>query len=432
MTQPTQRPALTYAALPALLTEEQRELRDFAHDFARRVLRPHALEWDQKHEFPTAIVEEAAQLGIYSAEPESLIMQALADPSGLSMPLITEELFWGDAGLALAVTGSYLALTGLWKTGTPDQIAEWTPQMFGEPGHLKFGAFCLSEPDAGSDVASLRTRAVYNEANDTWTINGTKMWITNGGLPGATHLVVASVDPSLKTRGQASFIVPDGTPGMTSSKPIDKLGMRASHTAEVSFADVVIPGSYLLGGKDKLDRQLASARARRDAIAAGQSLPATSAGAGAFDTLEATRPIVAAQALGVARAALEDLAEFTRNRKTFGHALKDNQSIAFDVAQMGADLTAARALTWMAAGMAAKGIPFQNSEGSMAKLKSAQVVMDICTRSVQMMGGMGFSEETGVPLRFRNAPIFAIFEGASQMQLLKIARAMYREPRLLG
>ena len=155
---------------------------------------------------------------------------------------------WGDAGIALAVFGSTLGLAGIASNGTPEQLMEWGPQCFGTPDKIQTAVFAVSEPDAGSDVSSLRTRAVYDEAKDEWVINGTKTWITNGGIADI-HVVVASVDPELGSRGQASFIVPPKTPGLSQGQKFSKMGIRASHTAEVILDDVRVPGHCLLGGR---------------------------------------------------------------------------------------------------------------------------------------------------------------------------------------
>ena len=153
-----------------------------------------------------------------------------------------EELFWGDAGIGLAIVGTALAAAGVAANGTPEQIGEWVPQMFGSPGDLKIAAFCSSEPDAGSDVGAMRTRATYDEASDEWVINGTKTWATNGGIADV-HVVTAVVDPELQARGQASFVVPPGTKGLSQGQKFAKHGIRASHTAEVVLDQVRVPGS---------------------------------------------------------------------------------------------------------------------------------------------------------------------------------------------
>ena len=190
------------------LNEDQLQLQEWVHQFSEDVIRPAAEEWDEKEEFPFPVVEQAAEVGIYSWE--FLANGMMGDKTGLTLPVAIEELFWGDAGIGMAIMGSGLAAAGILASGTQEQVLEWVPQCYGEAGDLKIGAFCASEPDAGSDVGGYRTRAVYDEATDEWVLNGTKAWITNGGLADI-HVVVAVVEPELKSRGHASFIVPPNT-----------------------------------------------------------------------------------------------------------------------------------------------------------------------------------------------------------------------------
>ena len=225
------------------------------------------------------------------------------------------------------------------------------PQCYGTPDDVKLGAFCVSEPDAGSDVSSLRTRAVYDEATDEWVLNGTKAWITNGGIADV-HVVVAAVDPALKGRGQASFIVPPGTKGLSQGQKYKKHGIRASHTAEVVLDDVRVPGRCLLGGKEKLDAKLARARELQHT---GEKQPAMS-------TFEATRPAVGAQALGIARAAYEYALDYAKERTAFGKPIIMNQGVAFKLADMAMEIDAARLLVWRAAWLARNG-GYRNGEG---------------------------------------------------------------------
>ena len=271
-------------------------------------------------------------------------MNAMGDPTGLTLPVAVEELFWGDAGIGMAIMGSGLAAAGIAGNGTPEQVMEWVPQCYGTAGDVKLGAFCVSEPDAGSDVSSLRTRAVYDEATDEWVLNGTKAWITNGGIANV-HVVVAAVDPELKGRGQASFVVPAGTKGLSQGQKYLKHGIRASHTAEVVLDDVRVPGRCLLGGKEKLDAKLARARERGHS---GEKQPAMS-------TFEATRPTVGAQALGIARAAYEYALDYAKERRAFGKPIIMNQAIAFKLANMITEIDASRLLIWRAAWLARNG-----------------------------------------------------------------------------
>ncbi|MHB8504725.1 MAG: acyl-CoA dehydrogenase family protein, partial [Acidimicrobiales bacterium] len=309
--------------MPELMLEldgEQLQIVKWVHDFAQTVVRPVAAEWDEREETPWPVIEEAARVGLYSLD---FIANAFADPTGVLLPAVMEEMCWGDAGIALAIFGTTLGVTGIYANGTPQQVGEWLPQCFGTPERPALAAFAVSEPDAGSDVSSMRTRAVYDEATDEWVLNGTKTWITNGGIADV-HVVVASVDPELKGRGQASFVIPKGTRGLTQGRKFSKMGIRASHTAEVVLDGVRVPGRNLLGGKEKLDECLSRARDGRK----GQRSQA------AMATFEASRPMVGAQAIGIARAAHEYALEYARERKQFGRAIIENQAIAFKLADM--------------------------------------------------------------------------------------------------
>jgi hypothetical protein len=284
--------------------------------------------------------------------------------------------------------------------------------MFGAPGEVKLGAFCSSEPDAGSDVSAIRTRAVYHEAADEWTLNGTKTWVTNGGIADV-HVVVASVEPELKARGQASFIVPPGTPGLSQGQKFRKHGIRASHTAEVVLDNVRVPGRCLVGGKDKLDERLA--RVREGGKGGEQA---------AMRTFEASRPSVAAMAVGVARAALEYASEYAGFRVQFGHPIGQNQAVAFMLADMQASVDAARLLTWRAAWMARQGRRFSHAEGSMSKLVAGETAVRVTEQAIQILGGNGYTRDFPVERWHRDAKIFTIFEGTSEIQRMLIGRAV--------
>src|SRR3954462_15640893 len=223
------------------LTQDQRDVRDWVHGFAEQVVRPAASEWDEREETPWPIIAEAAKIGLYGFEA---LAQFYADESGLMLPIVNEELFWGYAGIGMSIMGTSLAVAAIFGQGTGEQAGEWIPQCFGSESEPAVASFCVSEPDAGSDVSSLRTRAVYDEAKDEWVLNGTKAWITNGGIADV-HVVVAAVDPTLKGRGQASFVVPPGTHGLSQGQKYHKHGIRASHTAEVILDDVRVPGRCL-------------------------------------------------------------------------------------------------------------------------------------------------------------------------------------------
>jgi alkylation response protein AidB-like acyl-CoA dehydrogenase len=326
-------------------------------------------------------------------------------------------MFWGDAGIGLAIMGSGLAAAGIAGNGTPEQLMEWVPQCYGTPEKVQLGAFCVSEPDAGSDVSSLRTRAVYDEKTDEWTLNGTKAWITNGGIADV-HVVVAAVDPELKGRGQASFVIGPNTPGLSMGQKYKKHGIRASHTSEVVLEDVKIPGSQLLGGKEKLDEKLAKAR---EALTKPKT--ESSGKQPAMATFEATRPAVGAQAIGVARAAYEVALEYAGEREAFGKPIIMNQSIAFMLADMITEIDAARLLVHRAAWLASNG-KYVNAEGSQSKLKAGRVAVWVTERAIQILGGYGYTREYPVERMHRDAKIFDIFEGTEQIQQLVIARAI--------
>jgi len=391
------------------ITEDHQTLKQWVHDFAETVIRPKAADYDEREEFPWEVLEEAAKIGLYSFD--FIATQAL-DPTGLGIPVYMEELFWGDAGIALSLVGSSLAAAGVRANGTDEQVMEWVPQMFGTPGDLKVAAFCSSEPDAGSDVGAMRTRAVYDEAKDEWVLNGTKTWATNGGIANV-HVVTAVVDPELKARGQASFVIGPNTPGLSQGQKFAKHGIRASHTAEVVLDNCRIPGSQLLGGKEKLDARLARAR---EGVRSGRSQPSMA-------TFERTRPAVGAQALGVARAAYEYSLDYAKTRVQFGKPIIENQGVAFQLADMATQIDASRLLVWRAAWMGAQGMPFEHAEGSMSKLFASETCKRVTDQAIQILGGNGFTREYPVERMARDARIFTIYEGTSEIQRLVIARA---------
>jgi acyl-CoA dehydrogenase len=391
------------------LNEDVAQVQEWVHDFAAGVLRPAGAEWDEREETPWPVIQEAAKIGLYSLD---FFASQWLEPSGLGIPVAFEELNWGDPGLALSIVGTGLAAISIASTGLPEQVGEWVPQMFGTPDDVKLGAFCASEPDAGSDVGSIRTRAVYDEAKDEWVINGVKTWATNGGIANV-HVVVASVDPELGTRGQASFIVPPGTPGLSQGQKFKKHGIRASHTAEVILDNVRVPGGCLVGGKEKLDDRLGRARSGRRA-----------GGQAAMKTFEASRPIVGAMAVGIARAAFEYARDYAQEREQFGQKIGNFQAIAFKLADMKTAVDASRLLVWRAAWMARNGKPFENAEGSMSKLVAGETAVRVTEEAIQVLGGAGYTREHPVERWHRDAKIYTIFEGTSEIQRLVIGRAV--------
>jgi acyl-CoA dehydrogenase len=391
------------------LNQDQKDIKEWVHGFAEGVVRPAAEEWDEREETPWPVIQEAAKIGLYGFEA---LGQFWADETGLTLPIANEELFWGDAGIGMAIMGTSLAVAAIFGQGTPEQMGEWIPQCFGDADDVKLGAFCASEPDAGSDVSAIRTTAKYDEATDEWVINGQKAWATNGGIANV-HVVIASVDRELGSRGHAAFVIPPGTKGCEQGAKVKKHGLRASHTADVHLDDCRIPGSCLLGGKEKLDERLA--RVREGKKAKSQA---------AMQTFEASRPTVGAQALGIARASYEFALEYAKERRQFGKAIVENQAIAFALADMKLEIDAARLLVWRAAWMGRSGQRFENAEGSMSKLKAGEVAVWATERAIQILGGNGYTREFPVERMHRDAKIYTIFEGTSEIQRLVIARSI--------
>jgi len=391
------------------LNQDQKDIREWVHGFAEGVVRPAAAEWDEREETPWPVIEEAAKIGLYGFEA---LAQFWADDTGLTLPIANEELFWGDAGIGMAIMGTSLAVAAIFGQGTPEQMGEWIPQCFGTADDVKLGAFCASEPDAGSDVSAIRTTAKYDEAKDEWVISGQKAWATNGGIANV-HVVIASLDRELGSRGHAAFVIPPGTKGCEQGAKVKKHGLRASHTADVHLDDCRVPGACLLGGKEKLDERLARVREGKK----GKSQAA-------MQTFEASRPTVGAQALGIARAAYEYALEYAREREQFGRKIIENQAIAFALADMKMEIDAARLLVWRAAWMGRNGHKFENAEGSMSKLKAGEVAVWATERAIQILGGNGYTREFPVERMHRDAKIYTIFEGTSEIQRLVISRAI--------
>jgi acyl-CoA dehydrogenase len=391
------------------LSQDQKDIRDWVHGFAEQTARPAAAEWDEREETPWPVIQEAAEIGLYGFEA---VAQFWSDPSGLTFPIVNEELFWGDAGIGMSLMGTTLAVAGIYSSGTPEQLVEWVPRCYGTADDPKVAAFCSSEPDAGSDVSGIRTTAKYDEGKDEWVLNGQKAWATNGGIADV-HVVIASVDRELGSRGHAAFVIPPGTKGCEQGAKVKKHGIRASHTADVHLDDCRIPGSCLLGGKEKLDERLARAREGK-----------SSKGQAAMKTFEVSRPTVGAQALGIARAAYEYALDYAKEREQFGKPIIENQAIAFTLADMKTEIDATRLLIWRAAWMGRQGHDFENAEGSMSKLKAGDVATWATERAIQILGGNGYTREFPVERMHRDAKIYMIFEGTAEIQRLVISRAI--------
>src|SRR5690349_406842 len=392
------------------LNEEQQEYKASCRKFAREVIRPAARKHDEEESIPWEVIKEARKQGFGTLES---IQRSAADPEGQFQVISAEEFHWGCAGTALAISGSGLAAAGIASSGTPEQIMRWVPECFGTADEIKLGAYAVTEPQAGSDVKSLKTTAKRDE--DEWVLNGTNVFITNGGIADV-HVVVATVDPSLGTRGQASFVVPKGTPGLSQGKKESKLGIRASHTAEIVLEDCRVPGDCLLGGDEKLEKKLQRGREGKK-----------SRGADALATFEVTRPLVGASALGIAQAAYEWTLEYLDGQSYEGVPMLQAQRIQQTLADVATEIESARLLVQRAAWMGRNGVPMTGGQGSMSKLKGGDVTMWATTTLMDLVGPDAQSTECPLEKWFRDAKIYQIFEGTAQIQRLVIARMQAAE-----
>ncbi len=375
------------------LTPEQLELREWAHGFAEREIRPVAQEYDEREEFPWEVLKKAAKVGLLAyAIPEAYGGSGVS--SLLSSLIIAEELFWGCAGIATAMGGIGLAALPILEMGSEAQKRQWLPR-FTDPDEVRMGAMCLTEPNAGSDVVNMSTRAVRD--HDDYVINGTKTFITNGGIADV-YVVFAKTDVEAGYAGVSAFIVDGKTAGLSGGKKFKKLGLRASHTAEVHFDNVRVPAANRLG-------------------------PEGMAFLGAMKMLEHSRPSVAIAAVGVARAAYEYALAYAKERVQFGKPIIHNQAISFPLADMRTKIDAGRLLAYRAAWLADQQQSC-NLEGSMAKAYCGDMVMEVTTQAVQTLGGYGYMRDFPVEKWFRDAKIMSIYEGTSQIQRRVMTRLL--------
>lgn len=375
------------------LSEEQEMLRQEARKFARKEIVPVAAQYDKDAEFPREIVQKAFDMGLMN----DVIPEQYGGPgiSYVDSCIISEELAAGCAGVATTVMANSLALTPIVLVGSDEQKKRFFPPMCEK---LEFAAFCLTEPGAGSDVGAISTTAVRD--GDHYVINGTKHFITNGGVAGL-YTVFASTDKSRGARGLSAIVVEkDETPGVSTGNELDKMGQRASNTAEVVFENARVPVGNLLGRE-------------------GQGFKI------AMMTFDTTRPVVSAVSVGVARAAYEYAVEYVKERIQFGAPLAKNQAVQFEIADMAMKIDAARLLTWHAAWMVDNGMK-QPKEAAFAKAFAADAAMDITTRAVQLFGGYGYSKEYPVEKLMRDAKLLQIYEGTSEIQRLVIARNVFK------
>jgi acyl-CoA dehydrogenase len=394
------------------LNDEQLEFQQHCRRFATEVIRPIAEKYDREQSVPWEAIKAAREWNLHGLDH---ITKMGTDPDGLLGVIYAEELHWGCAGIALAISASSLAAAGIAASGTPEQIGRWLPECFGEGDEIKLGAYAVTEAGAGSDVKSLRTTAQRD--GDEWVLNGTKVFISNGGIADV-NVVVATVDPELGHRGQASFIVPKDTPGLSQGKKEDKIGIRASQTAELVLEDCRIPLENLLGGEEKLERKLERARS-------GQSGGASNA----LATFEITRPMVGASALGIAQAAYEWTLEYLEDKSDEHGPLLEQQHVQQTLADVATEIEASRLLVWRAAWMGRNGVAMTGGQGSMSKLKAGDVTMWATTTLMDLVGP--YAQTTDCPLEkfFRDAKIYQLFEGTAQVQRLVISRMQRKEYR---
>jgi acyl-CoA dehydrogenase len=369
------------------LTDEQKNLQEMAHDFAVKEIRPVAWEYDKAGTWPEDIIEKAWDVGLMNSHiPEEY---GGAGAGYLDGCLIEEELSWGCSGIQTTLGCNGLATAPVIIGGSEEIKRDYLGRLTEAP---LLASFCLTEPDAGSDVASMRTSAVRR--GDKYVINGAKCFITNGGYAN-WYTVYAKTDKEAGQRGISAFVVPRDA-GVVVDKKEDKLGQRASNTATITFNDVEIPAENLLGEENH-----------------GFKL--------AMMTLDRTRPGVAAMATGIARAAFEFATDYSKERVQFGVPIAMHQAIQFMIADMATDIEAARLLTWKSAVM------LDNDErntlvSSHAKRFAADTAMKVTTDAVQIYGGYGFIKDYPVEKLFRDAKIMQLYEGTSQIQRLVIAR----------
>ena len=393
------------------LNDDQLEFQRHCRRFASEVMRPIADKHDREESVPWEAIRAARQWDLHGLDT---VQRMATDSDGLKNVIYAEELHWGCAGIALAIQASMLGAAGIASAGTPEQIAEWVPECFGTGDEIKLGAYAVTEAGAGSDVKSLRTTAKRD--GDDWILDGTKVFISNGGIADVT-VVVASVDPELGHRGQASFIVPKGTPGLSQGKKESKLGIRASQTAEVVLDNCRVPMEYLLGGPDKLEKKLERARS-------GQS---TGRSSGALATFEVTRPYVGASALGIAQAAYEWTLDHLEGKDEGGTPLLEQQRVQQVLADVATEIESARLLVWRAAWMGRNGVPMTGGQGSMSKLKAGDVTMWATTALMDLVGPYAQTMDCPLEKWFRDAKIYQIFEGTAQVQRLVVSRMQRRD-----
>lgn len=375
----------------ALLTEDQRLVRDAARDFAQSVLAPNAAQWDREGTLPPAVVRQMGELGLLGMlVPEDWGGSKTDD---LAYALAIEEIVAGCASCAtLMSVHNSVGCVPILRFGSEAQKAQWLPRL--ASGEV-IGAFCLTEPQAGSEADALRTRAVLD--GDHWVLDGAKQFITNGRRAGMA-IVFAVTDPALGKKGLSAFIVPTDTPGFVVEREEHKMGIRASDTCAISLQGVRIPAAHLLGQR-------------------GEGLKI------ALSNLEGGRIGIGAQAVGIARAALDAARAYARERVQFGKPIAEHQAIAQMLAEMHTRLNAARLMVHHAARLRMAGVPCI-SEASQAKLMASETAEWVCSKAIQVHGGNGYLQDYAVERHYRDARITQIYEGTSEIQKIVIARQL--------
>ena len=391
------------------LTDEQRAIQELARDFARREIRPVAAEYDEREEMPWPVLRKAATIGLLSyGLPEEHGGGGVPDGIvGVTNFVVTEELAWGCAAIATEITSSTYAAGPILAFGTEEQQRRYLP-LFCDPDEVHLGALCLTEPQAGSDISAITTTARRHGAD--WVLDGRKQFITNGGIADV-HIVFARVEGE---RGMGAFIVEGGTPGLSMGRKERKLGVRASHTAEVLLEGCRVPDANRLAGAPIAPQLRRSTHAESELSGAAQALT----------LLQYSRMTFAAAALGVARAAFEYARDYARDRTAFGVPIGRHQAVAFKLADMAIEIEAARALLWRAGWLATSGRQLALAEGSMAKCLTADVAVRCCTEAIQILGGHGYVRDHPVEKWYRDAKLYQIWEGTNEIQRLVIARAI--------
>lgn len=395
------------------LTPEQEQLRDLARDFARREIRPVAARYDRTGEVPWEVLEKANEIGLlsYGLPAEYGGGGVRGGLVGTTNFVVMEELAWGCAAIATTIGSSVYAAGPILAFGTEEQRRRFVPR-FCDPDHVRLGALCVTEPQGGSDVAAMRT--TYRRDGDEYVLDGTKCFITNGGIADL-HIVFAVDRPGAGWDGMAAFIVEHATPGLTMGKVEKKLGVRASHTAEVVLDGCRVPLDHRLGGTPNEiapegDRQ----RARRS-------------GPNPLMLLQYSRLTFAAAAVGLARAAFEYALDYATQRESFGEPIARHQAVGSKLADMAMRIDAARLLLWRAGWMVDAGRPLDRAEGSMAKCFAADVATWVTQEAVQILGGHGYMEDHPVEKWYRDAKIYPIWEGTNEIQRSIISRALTGE-----